>query len=687
MTSMHIVVRIGASVGLALALAGVPFAPTPAAAQEVPHHELDPLWPKLPFGERWLTGGLGGMCVGPDDQVIILNRQNVVPADLDGARPAPPVIELDPEGNVVRGWGDPALIGDRLHDCHVEADGSVWIVAAGTGVVQKYSADGSELLLQVGETGKYDSSDGTRGGRPLNSDRAQFFLPASLDVDPQTGDIYVADGETAAGNFRIAVLDRDGKFLRQWPLHRAAGEDDITPLPHCLRVSNDGLVYVCDRQADRIQVFDRAGRFVRNIDVPFEPVTPRDAGRTGTRGTAVVLGFSPDPEQRLLYVLNQNRVMVEVLDRRSGEVLASFGGGPGRYRGQFTLPHGIGVDSAGNVYVAEQEGRRIQKFVPAPAARSAEQDAVPRTPWGHPDLQGVWDFRTITPLERPEELGDREFLTAEEAASLEQDVVERDSRLLDRAPERTAAGGNVDRRADGSPGFYNNFWLDTGTSTIGTRRTSLIVDPPNGRLPELTASAQERAAAQRAYAREHPADSWLDLDAGDRCLLGLNAGPPIVPAAYNQNLQVFQTPDHVMLLTEMVHTVRAVPLDGRPPLPEHIRQWSGDARGRWEGDTLVIETANFVDDRRWTTSNPMGALGSSKGLTLVERLTRIDADTLEYTFTVTDPEWWTGPWTASIPMRRSDAPLFEYACHEGNYSMPNMLGGARAAERAAAERP
>ena len=353
----------GAAVALAVAGGIIALVPAPAAAQDVPRYELDPLWPKLPFGERWLTGGLGGMCVGPDDHVFVLNRGNVVPADLDGARPGPPVIEFDPEGNVVRGWGDPALIGDRLHDCHVEADGSVWIVAAGTGVVQKYSADGSELLLQIGETGKYDSSDGTRQGRPLNSDRAQFFLPASLDVDPQTGDVYVADGELAGGNSRVAVLDRDGEFLRQWPLHRAAGEEAVTPLPHCLRVSRDGLVYVCDRQADRIQVFDRAGRFVRNIDVPFEPVTPRDASRTGTRGTAVVLAFSPDPEQRLIYVLNQNRVMVDVLDRQSGEVVASFGGGPGRYRGQFTLPHGIGVDSAGNVYVAEQEGRRIQRFV------------------------------------------------------------------------------------------------------------------------------------------------------------------------------------------------------------------------------------------------------------------------------------------------------------------------------------
>ena len=364
MTSSNPILRSMVAYGAVLVVAAIVCGALPAAAQDVPRYELDPLWPKLPFGDGWLTGGLGGMCVGGSDRVLILNRQNVVPADLDGARLAPPVIELDPAGNVVRGWGDPALIGDRLHDCHVDGDGNVWLVAAGTGVVQKYSGDGSELLLQIGETGQYDSSDGTREGRPLNSDRAQFFLPASLDVDPETGDVYVADGETPAGNFRIAVLDGDGRFLRQWPLHRTAAEQDIVPLPHCLRVSNDGLVYVCDRRADRVQVFDRMGRFVRNIDVPFHPVTPRGGDRTGTRGTAVVLAFSPDPEQRLLFVLNQNSVTVDVVDRRSGEVLTSFGGGPGRYRGQFTLPHGIGVDSAGNVYVAEQEGRRIQKFVP-----------------------------------------------------------------------------------------------------------------------------------------------------------------------------------------------------------------------------------------------------------------------------------------------------------------------------------
>ena len=353
--NVRAIVRVAAAAAFIIAL--------PVSAQQVPQFEVDPLWPQLPLGNNWLTGGLGGMCLDSRDHVYILNRQNVVVDDLDGANLAPPVIELDPEGNVVRGWGDPDLLGGRLHDCHVDSDQNVWIVAAATGVVQKYSSDGSELLLLIGERGSYDSDDGTRQGRPLNSDRARFFLPGSIDIDAASGDIYVADGELPGGNYRIAVLDRDGRFLRQWSLHRSEDEGDITPLPHCLRLSNDGLVYVCDRQADRIQVFDQMGTFIRNIDVGFEPTTPARGRSSGTRGSAVVLAFSPDAEQRFLYVVNQNSVMIDVLDRRSGQLLTSFGGGPGRYRGQFTLPHGIAVDSAGNVYIAEQEGRRIQKFI------------------------------------------------------------------------------------------------------------------------------------------------------------------------------------------------------------------------------------------------------------------------------------------------------------------------------------
>ena len=297
------------------------------------------------------------------------------------------------------------------------------------------------------------------------------------------------------------------------------------------------------------------------------------------------------------------------------------------------------------------------------------QDDAPRTAWGAPDLQGVWDFRTITPMERPEDLGDKEFLTEEEAVQREQAAVNRDIELWEADARRTEAGGSV--------GGYNNFWMDRGTRVVGTRRTSLIVDPPNGRLPEMTEAGQARRADGRGSFSERIQDSYTDFSNADRCLMGFNAGPPITPGGYNQNVQIFQTPDEVVLLTEMVHTVRVVPLDGRAEIDDAgLAQWSGVSRGRWEGDTLVVETANFDVDRNWR--------GASAEMRLEERFTRVDGDTLEYEYTVTDSDTWVAPWTVNLPMVRSDLPLFEYACHEGNYSMETMLTGARADEAAAA---
>ncbi len=301
------------------------------------------------------------------------------------------------------------------------------------------------------------------------------------------------------------------------------------------------------------------------------------------------------------------------------------------------------------------------------AGPSLAQDEAPRTAWGQPDLQGVWDFRSITPMQRPEDLGDQAFLTAEEAAELEGAAADRDARLWQQEARRTEAGGNV--------GAYNNFWMDRGVKAVGTRRTSLIVYPPNGRMPSLTSPGQARADARTEYRREHPADSWVDFSDGVRCILGFNAGPPFTPSAYNNNVQVFQTPDHLVIMTEMVNTARLIPLDGRPRLHPGVKQWSGDSRGYWEGDTLVIETRNFDQKRRWRNS--------TESMRLVERLTRVDATTLEYRFTVTDPETWTSPWTAAVPLVLNPEAMFEYACHEGNYSMPVMLGGARVEEAAA----
>ncbi len=320
----------------------------------------------------------------------------------------------------------------------------------------------------------------------------------------------------------------------------------------------------------------------------------------------------------------------------------------------------------------------IAALMPLTAAgqdRSAALDGwtAPVTPWGDPDLQGIWDFRTITPMERPAELAGKAVLTAEEAADFEA----RENRRLNRDLVDPEKGGAIyPPESEGGVVPYNEFWYDRGNSLVEDRRTSLIVDPPDGRIPPLTAEAAERTAARSAYLRDHPADSWHDRSLGDRCIVGFNAGPPMVPSAYNNNVQLLQTPDHMVILNEMVHNARIVPLDGRPH--GTVRQWVGDSRAHWEDTTLVVETRGFGDLVAFRG-------GATANLRVLERFTLVGADSLRYEFTLEDPETWTRPWTAVVPMKRTPGPMFEYACHEGNYAMDGILGGARAEERAAAE--
>ena len=319
-------------------------------------------------------------------------------------------------------------------------------------------------------------------------------------------------------------------------------------------------------------------------------------------------------------------------------------------------------------------------------ALAAAQSGVPATPWGDPDLQGVWDYRTLTPLERPVELGDKAYLTEEEAAELERETLARNERLLTRERQQATASDQVDRREDGTPGFYNNFWLDRGTTAIGTRRTSLIVEPSNGRMPALTGPAASRAgsaeAARVAQVRRGmlPAASYTDLDAGDRCIQHAKAGPPLSTGGYNNNVQIFQIPGYVVLLAEQNYDARIIPLDGRPHVASGIRQWMGDSRGRWEGDTLIIETVHF-NGKHDQIGRPL--LSSGENLRLVERLTRLDADNLMYEYTVDDPTIWTSAWTAQHPMKLNPDSLYEFACHEGNYGLEGILAGSRAEEAAA----
>ena len=296
---------------------------------------------------------------------------------------------------------------------------------------------------------------------------------------------------------------------------------------------------------------------------------------------------------------------------------------------------------------------------------SSAETSVPRTPEGQPDLQGVWDFGSLTPLQRPATLAGKAFLTEEEVSAL----------------EAQAAAGRVDRppRA-GDAGSYNQFWMARGTTVAGTRRTSLIVDPPDGQLPAYAPEGSARMAA-RAEARRRSAGPE-DRDVDERCILGFNAGPPMLPGAYNNLVQLFQIPGYVVILNEMVNDVRLIPLDGRSPLPSQIRQWKGSSRGHWEGDMLVVETRNFRD---LGTAHPapnmeiLEAMGPQ--LHLVERFSRLDADTLSYQFTINDPMAFAEPWSVEMTMTKTQDTLYEYACHEGNYGLFNILAGAQAEGR------
>jgi hypothetical protein len=314
------------------------------------------------------------------------------------------------------------------------------------------------------------------------------------------------------------------------------------------------------------------------------------------------------------------------------------------------------------VVAAASEAQTAERKIKPTPATAAKTAAPPRTANGRPDLQGVWNFATITPLERPVELEDKPVLSDREAATQEQEAAKRN---VDRPPRA------------GDPGAYNRFWLDVGTTVVWTKRTSLITDPPDGRIPPLTEEAKKREAARvAAFDRsENPEDR----DLSERCILGFNAGPPMVPSAYNNYMQVFQTPDYVVILNEMVHSARIIPLDGRPHLRSGVRQWSGDSRGRWEGETLVVETINFSEK---THGAPVGAhRGYAANLHLIERFTRPNPDRLLYEFTINSPDVYARPWSAQVPMTRTDEPLYEYACHEGNYGLRGILAGARAQEK------
>jgi hypothetical protein len=301
------------------------------------------------------------------------------------------------------------------------------------------------------------------------------------------------------------------------------------------------------------------------------------------------------------------------------------------------------------------------------ATPHAQTHSSARHAWGDPDLEGTWTNATLTTLQRAPELGTKAFFTPDEAAAFDK------QRIQATNADRPLRAGEV--------GAYNDAFFERGRGGVKTRRTSLIVDPPDGRIPPFTPEAQKRVEARQQYEAQHPADRPDDRWLTERCIL-FGATVPMLPEPYNNNYRIIQSPGTVTILVEMNHDARVIPVDGRPPLSSTVAQWTGSSRGHWEGDTLVVETANFKfnDKSRFGVQYLNGL--SDEHLRVVERFTRTDANTLLYQARIEDPTVFTRPWSIEIPMERTNDALFEVACHEGNYGMANILSGHRAEERA-----
>jgi hypothetical protein len=298
-----------------------------------------------------------------------------------------------------------------------------------------------------------------------------------------------------------------------------------------------------------------------------------------------------------------------------------------------------------------------------------------RTPWGHPDLQGTWSNATLTPLQRPAALGDKAYFTPEEAEAY---------------VRQTVLAGSADLRIDedreaGEIGSYNDAWMDRGNTIVPTLRTSLIISPENGRIPAFTPAAQRQYEQYQAYSQQHPADTPEDRFLTERCIVFGGGPAPMLPEPYNNNYYIVQTPDYVTIMAELNHEVRIIPLDGRPHFPDDVRQWVGDSRGHWEGDTLVVETTNQQPSRFFYGVQMLNSV-MSEHFSVVERFTRTGPEQIRYQATVTDPDVFVEPWTIEYFLHPQEGELVEYACHEGNYGLRGLLTAAREEERQAAQR-
>jgi hypothetical protein len=315
----------------------------------------------------------------------------------------------------------------------------------------------------------------------------------------------------------------------------------------------------------------------------------------------------------------------------------------------------------------------VAAFFGLSAASLGFGQGVPRTADGHPALEGIWNSASLTPLERPAELGNKEFYTEQEAAAYET------KKLQDVNRDRRDGPSEVDVNRS-----YNELFYDRGSKLARTHRTSMVIDPPDGRIPPMTPAARDKFKSNQALFAAHPADGPEDRPLPDRCLMFSQSGPPMIPGNYNDNYEIVQTPEYISILAEMGNQVRLIPLDGRPHLPQAVAQWMGNSRGHWEGDTLVVETINFRFNNRSRFGVQLDSM-TDQNLRITERFTRTGPDSITYSATIDDPTVYTRPWTMEVVLEKSPDPLYEYACHEGNYGMSGILSGARVQEKKAAE--
>jgi DNA-binding beta-propeller fold protein YncE len=362
MYAISSIVLLGVWFGIRCLLPSGVKAQSKEKAAGVPQFKYDANWPK-PLPEGWGLGSVGTVCVGANDHVFAVTRGIIELRENGLVTPAPPVLEFDANGNLVNSFGNRDTMAKTQHGCYMDKDGNFWTAGNNDGIVQKYTHDGSKMLLQIGTRGVMDSEDGTATGKALNASHTSLYKPTQVAVDPGNGDVYIADGY---GNKRVVVFDKEGHYLRQWGRQATQAETDagvggvfLSPV-HCILFDKDGLLYVCDRLGDRVEVFDKMGNFKRNIRI--ESKTAHRTNSANAVGTAGDIAFSADAGQKFIYIADGADDTIYILDRKSGEVLSKFGR-PGNQSGEFTDPHSIAVNSKGDIIVGEVPyGGKIQMW-------------------------------------------------------------------------------------------------------------------------------------------------------------------------------------------------------------------------------------------------------------------------------------------------------------------------------------